>query len=397
MALDVCELVGSHTADNIVVSLQKTLADWEIENLFASVRDRGSNMISATHQLGSVCEWDLDCSAHKLNTCITTSISNTPEVKEIIGLVRRVIRHIKKSPKSWSLLKDDYISRNQGKLPTRPTSDSKTRWFSTYTMLRWFHNVKDSIEEVLPKMDKIADIEFSRSQLKTLDDVHSLLRPLAESITILEGDTYPTLAWVAEITYLLRKHVQNFQALTANGANFRDNLSDELDRLFAVFPDVVWMAALLTPSLRDSSALDGHRENAWKLLKARYSEVVLPDRIAEQERDEEKADDAADTSLQALRARYSKSKSTENDPFEEFKRFKALPGIQTKTLAWWKANESLFPRMALIAQKILAITATSASCERLFSTVGNVYTNKRQRMTAETARCQVLLKENKGL
>jgi len=53
--------------------------------------------------------------------------------------------------------------------------------------------------------------------------------------------------------------------------------------------------------------------------------------------------------------------------------------------------------MALIAQKILAVTASSASCERLFSTVGNVYTNKRQRLKAETARCQVLLKENKGL
>jgi len=41
--------------------------------------------------------------------------------------------------------------------------------------------------------------------------------------------------------------------------------------------------------------------------------------------------------------------------------------------------------MALIAQKILAITATSASCERSFSTMGKVYTNKRQRMKAETA------------
>jgi len=113
--------------------------------------------------------------------------------------------------------------------------------------------------------------------------MHSILRPLAEAITILEGDTYPTLAWVAEI----KKHVQNFQESTPNGGKFRDNLSDELDRLFSVFPDVGWMAALLTPSPRDSPALEGHRDNAWKLLKARYSEVELPT-TAEQERVEER-------------------------------------------------------------------------------------------------------------
>jgi len=128
MAL-MCEMVGSHIAKNIVISLRKTLSDWDIEHLFASIRDHGSNVVAATHQLGSVCEWDLDCSGHKLNTCITSSISNTLEVKEAIDLVRCVIHHIKKSPKSWNLLKDDYISRNQGRNPSRPCSDSKTRWF----------------------------------------------------------------------------------------------------------------------------------------------------------------------------------------------------------------------------------------------------------------------------
>ena len=46
-------------------------------------------------------------------------------------------------------------------------------------------------------------------------------------------------------------------------------------------------------------------------------------------------------------------------------------------LSWWKANEHRFPRLALMARQYLAVPASSAACERLFSSVGLVKTDLR--------------------
>jgi len=199
----------------------------------------------------------------------------------------------------------------------------------------------------------------------------------------------------------LLKHLNSYKAKSNQGASFCGCLIEQIESRFGPnnLPDVVWMAALLTPCLRDSPALIGHRENAWKLLKARFSETTLLT-TTQQRTDEEIQVDKADTSLNALRIRYSKKdmgSNSQDDDYSEFKRFKALPGCDAPTLDWWRANNILFPRVAIIARRILAIVGSSAPVEHLFSTVGNVYTNKRQQLKASTACCQVLLHENKHL
>jgi len=79
-------------------------------------------------------------------------------------------------------------------------------------MLKWFHEACDSLQEVLPKIEKLSDVEFSRNSIRVLDDVHTLLRPLADATKFVEGDGYPTLAWIVEIQFLLLKHLSGFKA-----------------------------------------------------------------------------------------------------------------------------------------------------------------------------------------
>jgi len=165
IALDVQEIFGSHTAENIVAAVRKTLTAWEINSVFATVRDRGANVVLATHQLGTVTEWDLDCFAHVLNTTVTNSIDTVPKVKSTLDLVRRVVKHFRKSYKSWNLLVEDFVARDaKSKKPHRPVLDSKTRWFSTFKMLEWFLEVNDSLDAILPKIDVLKDIEISQKK-----------------------------------------------------------------------------------------------------------------------------------------------------------------------------------------------------------------------------------------
>ena len=51
---------------------------------------------------------------------------------------------------------------------------------------------------------------------------------------------------------------------------------------------------------------------------------------------------------------------------------------------WRSSSVHLFPWLGVMARRVLAIPATSAAHERLFSTAGNVMTKKRSRLTGET-------------
>ena len=63
-------------------------------------------------------------------------------------------------------------------------------------------------------------------------------------------------------------------------------------------------------------------------------------------------------------------------------------------MAWWKAHEEHLPVLAKVARKILAIPASSAKSERVFSTGGLVVTAKRGRLSPSKVEDLILLKQN---
>ena len=64
----------------------------------------------------------------------------------------------------------------------------------------------------------------------------------------------------------------------------------------------------------------------------------------------------------------------------------------TNIYTYWKAKQYDFPIIARIARDYLAIPATSAPSERVFSHGGDVVTKKRNRLTGESIRMIVCLK-----
>lgn len=54
-------------------------------------------------------------------------------------------------------------------------------------------------------------------------------------------------------------------------------------------------------------------------------------------------------------------------------------------LGWWAQNQDTFPHVAELARKYLAVQASSASSEHLFSTSGNTITAKRKRLSGDRA------------
>ena len=56
----------------------------------------------------------------------------------------------------------------------------------------------------------------------------------------------------------------------------------------------------------------------------------------------------------------------------------------TDPLMWWKQHQQEFPRLARMARQYLAVPASSASPERLFSSVGLVKSDLRGRLLDST-------------
>lgn len=64
-------------------------------------------------------------------------------------------------------------------------------------------------------------------------------------------------------------------------------------------------------------------------------------------------------------------------------------------LDWWSRNESRFPHLALMAQQYLGTPASSASCERVFSLAGRLFSDLRQSMHDGTLEERMWAKVNR--
>lgn len=69
--------------------------------------------------------------------------------------------------------------------------------------------------------------------------------------------------------------------------------------------------------------------------------------------------------------------------------------IDSSLFAWWKAHESLYSNLALLAKRYLAVPAMSVASERVFSTAGDVVTASRSALTSDNVDKLIFLKKLK--
>lgn len=92
--------------------------------------------------------------------------------------------------------------------------------------------------------------------------------------------------------------------------------------------------------------------------------------------------------------------ATEHDTFmlcdAELHRYKCTPQTSTKRdpLKWWADNALNFPILAILARRYLAIPATSASSERLWSIASHIITKTRTQLEGHVVADLIFLKEN---
>ena len=92
----------------------------------------------------------------------------------------------------------------------------------------------------------------------------------------------------------------------------------------------------------------------------------------------------------------SEPENSLTEEIDKFRSEKQTP-FQANPLDWWKLNSGHFPLLSCMARKLLAIPATSAPSERVFSAAGHIVNKRRASLSSENVEMLVFLATNKNL
>ncbi|KAL5237672.1 hypothetical protein ACI65C_005082 [Semiaphis heraclei] len=269
--------------------------------------------------------------------------------------------------------KDSGIHKKSLMLPVQ------TRWGSVVVFLNSLLAIKQIIrllniderceEDIIPRVKQFINNDLFWDRVKNL---HNFLKPIAHWITRIESDL-PQLSIVPEIFVEIKnqydiciKNVSCFetgQNIIKNKIQSRKELSVQKINL---------ATNVLDPKYRGNNLTADENVEAATLIH-RLSKICL-------DTDEQKV-------------------------MYDFAHYKVKEGIFSNTYVWEACVNSLEPavwwnaycsstELSKLASKILSLPATSAACEKTFSTYKDVHSSKRNRLTNSRAGKLVYVKHN---
>lgn len=297
--------------------------------------------------------------------------------------------------------------------------DCPTRWSSTYFMISRLLQIKDSVVQVADGMswDYLLPSEWQR-----LTALRDLLLPFAEHTRMLQSDTQ-SLSLVVPALLDLQVHLTEFPH--GQGASFKDlsslatKMKVNMDKRFSCFLDhtdsrfspLTAVACFLDPTVAPEALLENDDEQLLARAEDYISKSVPPVVREEEAGDEpEDGEDESREGPQKKRSRFkflskasrpSRSSLSVSKPCikEEIRKYKeqlSQPTNEETALGFWAAQgDSVYPSLKPIALDLLAMPASQAFAERVFSVTGDLSRGRRNRARVILER-SAFLKLNRG-
>jgi hypothetical protein len=281
-----------------------------------------------------------------------------------------------------------------------------TRWMTYVAMAERVLMWKDAFRMAADELFN-ADYQFSRGrrrrnqpefdadsirltdeEMTVLQQFVSVCEPARQVLKACEGSTSPTISHLLFCYYALRNHLTSasknlgyHQVVKTFATCALDEVQLKFDARGKDVPAVI--AACLDPRYRqlhyltedDKRLFHNLLYEKYRALKVKLqppAEAAVSEPLAKKPRlDLNKIGNFAPSVAKAA---------------DEFDTWTRAPNVSedADVLAWWKNNESSFPVLAQLARRYLAVPASSAPSERLFSRLKDTLTTKRVRMSGET-------------
>jgi len=429
-----------HTAENLQELIKTTLQNWDIgSKVFAATTDAAANMHKCTRDMQEAeqIEEGLRCFCHCLQLAVKTAIEQSDEIQGAIDAAKAIVRYFKTSNIAAEALRsaqtdakvaylelceEKHVNPDASEYAVRPLKliqDVCTRWSSTHMMCSRIVLLREHVSGVLKDLDQ--DIDLTALQWQELAELVQILEPCAEAIRLMEGEKYPTLSHVIPLVLMVSAMLKGKSAEQPGMPDFTDFTSavNQVRRRilqemnvpgrFDHFSRSARFACALDPRYKHLSFLTApERDSIFQQIASYYRHhypAPAPNPIPAPAAEPDISKPAQPApggqslfhplSLSAL-LRFSFKPSSELLNIEiEIQSFRASPSSSDDDpLDWWRLHQLLFPNLAKLARKFLAIPASSAPSERAFSKVGIVVDKLRSRLLPEKANQLVFLKHN---
>jgi len=257
---------------------------------------------------------------------------------------------------------------------------------------------------------KLEQLCLEEQQFDTLVFMEELLAPFADAQRCLEGERYVNVSLIVLIIKKLQtalvgalaasEHQQELHRVVEEMlADFNERWGEEIlyssqmtrEEKRQIWEDIQEGIVTIAMEKQEegSNNNNDYFEQQQQQRRPKGAATFLTHGYAEESQHSEDGDE--NTLIEDIRLEIAMYKTDKGCPLNNEN------GNYYDPLEWWKINETKYPNIWLLAQRILSIPATSAPSERVFSAAANIIDKKRARITTDNAELVMFLRGNKSL
>ncbi|KAG0153117.1 hypothetical protein PDIDSM_2076 [Penicillium digitatum] len=409
-------LHGTHTGSYLSSVLIETLVEHNIEDkVFGLTTDNASNNKTLATALQQALSDDtiitrIPCLAHVIQLSLNqllarikaVPLNESAETRWTEKQSRLAQENAKQSQISSTLNKVRYLAIYVNASPQRretfynlqttnikivPIQDVKTRWNSTFLMLRRAKRLQYDCEEML----------LSEQEWRQIDYLLCITEPFFDYTTQLSKTRDVTAHYVFKIynklfdlersqAQLRRKRVpwkkQMLEALEA-GRSKLDEYYSQADDLRG---NIYAISTMLAPVNKFKFFLSSDWDQKWRdTYRLAFEQALVPyqAQVRISSRDLQSSLTIAHPSSrleEMLDGRDIQPRAIT----DEISQYLDSDTVSVRPLTFWKEHQARFPAIAALARDTLSFPATGAGVERLFNTARDICHYRRGRMKSET-------------
>lgn len=401
----------------------------EVENnpLWEDVAQDQQEEVDAIHK--SCRQQRLQCFAHTLQLVVRDGLKETKMLNSAMAKTTKLCSLLHSTCK----LKEGFEAAF-GPNRSIPSAIS-TRWNSTFRLVQAVTNLDSQMLNNLLEGQGHKELCLSSREWSQLNELVDILAPFLQATDLTQGEKVVTISAALPCVLSLNSHLIAMQSTARHLVNLVKSLHKSLMHRFQgifanvkmdttegnastlPFGDSIYMiSALLDPSFCFFwLEQDVH---ATEEVKNQVKQMIMDLIFAEMQKESPEENLNEDNEQEAAIAPVSAGPSkVQPQLFSGYKKRKSSGGLNTfsvhtelmryiticcdeddaSCLDFWKKHRKTFPRLYSVAMRVLAVPATSAAVERVFSQSGLIMRPHRARMSANTLESLVSLKCNISL
>ncbi|EFN71507.1 Zinc finger BED domain-containing protein 1, partial [Camponotus floridanus] len=383
-----------HTAEYLKQSLQQLFEEFNIttEKLTAIISDGEAAIKKACTEIVGK-DKHIVCIAHVVAHLLPDALTKFPELTSIIEQIKSIVTLIRRSIPASDKLRE--LQLKAGKSEGTALSliqDVPIRWTTKVDAIERYMELEPYIYAAMSECANPIDV-LNREQIKILNDIFPLMKPIRDVIKEISGDSYPTCSIIIPIIHCMRKKIDDVNLQTEIGKNCKIKIQAAISQRFKNFEHVplLSMATILDPRFKKVHFKDVlavypaiSRINAkLKDFKSKTPEHLL-------ESQTEKLESIWDFHDTLELKQKSISNASKNLELEQYLQLERIPR-KDDIFMYWKSVETTFPSLSKLALRHLSVIGTSVPCERLFSKAGLIKRDNRNRLTSRHLNMLVFL------